>query len=447
MMGTFMQTPDLTVTGVEFRCVIVRTGSHRVLAIREANENRLPIVMIPSKTRPALALQHAMREKFGLDILVLEAWIGFPKSLAAVELLTQKPHSSFTEIALHELSDSELSHEERRYVQLLCEGATKSPFARLGWIEEAVDWFEFSTRSKVSSQSSIEQWNAGGGFALLRMRSSNGRCYWLKATGEPNTHEFRVTHTLCEAHPEFFPKLVAIKREWNAWLVEDAGDPLSDPPSFVELLSAAIRLANLQVLTVNETGNLLAAGAWDQRLPVLKSHIGKILTYLIEAMARQTSTRAVPMSQHRLHELGEILFQACDRLEAVSVPDTLIHNDLNPGNILSDGENLVFTDWSEATVGNPFLSCERLCQLNRVHAEGVRSVYREYWSRQLSPRSMEEVLVLTPLIAIYAYLYGRGDWLEMTESVQPEIEGYRRTLARQMDQAARNPSLLEVLCH
>lgn len=363
------------------------------------------------------------------------------------ELRTSGTALSFVEIPVDQLNETELSGHERCDVTLLFEGRGRSPFSRIGWIDEAVVWFESATSCTISAHDGIEQWNAGAGFALLRMHAENGRRYWLKATGEPNVHEFLMTRLLSETCPDFVPKLVATKTEWNAWLTEDAGYPLSDPPSSAELLSAAKRLASLQVLTVGKSDELLAAGAFDQRLSALRGHIDEVIAYLIEAMAKQKSTKAAPLSRDRLLDLGEILGDACFRLEALGIPDALIHNDLNPGNILSDGANYVFTDWSEAVVGNPFLTCERLCQLNRAHRESVRNVYRECWSHRLSAHSMDEAIALTRLLAIYAYLYGRGDWIAQGESVRPQFESYARSLARHMDRAARDVSLLEILCH
>jgi hypothetical protein len=269
----------------------------------------------------------------------------------------------------------------------------------------------------------------------------------LKATGEPNTHEFAITSFLWHLCPDCLPTPVAIRKEWNAWLTEDAGDPLPDAPSESELVFAARSMARLQVQTIGRTDELLAAGAIDQRLPALRGHIDAVTGHLIDAMARQTSTKATPLSRDRLLEFGEMLRDLCFRVEELGIPDALIHNDLNAGNILSHGTNLVFTDWSEAAVGNPFLSCERLCQLNRTHAESVRNAYRDCWSQRLSAETMEEAIVLTPLLAIYAYLYGRGDWLGQTEHIRPQFESYTRSLARHMDRVARDSSLLEVLCH
>jgi hypothetical protein len=212
----------------------------------------------------------------------------------------------------------------------------------------------------------------GGGFALLRVTSEDSWHYWLKATSEPNAHEFGLTRLLWALCPEFFPTLVAMKSEWNAWITEHAGDSLPDAPGASEIIPAATCWARLQLLTISHTEELLAAGAIDQRLSALRNQIDAVIAYLIEAMARQTSTKVAPLSRDRLLELGGIPRDTCLRLEALNIPGALIHNDLNAGNILRRGETYVFTDWSEAAIGNPLLSCDRLCQLNRVSV-GIRS--------------------------------------------------------------------------
>jgi hypothetical protein len=433
----------------EYRCAIVRPLSHDVLVFADAGRYRLPWVQIPRAARPAQEVPRAIKAKWGLNIFVLEVWmtqegIG---PCAVAELLKSKRAKPLRGVPLKQLMTSELLEEEYRRVQLLIEGGQRSPFSHLGWIDEAIAWMESATGRTFRSRGNIDQWNAGEGFALLTARSDDGRQYWLKATGEPNMHEFGITRFLWELCPDFLPKLVADRKDWNAWLIEHAGDPLPDPPSLSELVSAARRMAQLQLLTIGETDELLALGAFDQRLPALRSHIDVVIAYLIEAMARQTSTKAAPLSRGRLLGLGEILRDGCFRLEALHIPDALIHNDLNVGNILSDGTNCVFTDWCEAAVGNPFIVCERLCQLNPCHRESVQAVYRHCWSDRLSIPNIEEALAVMPLLAIYAYLYGRGAWPRQTESTSPQFESYARSLARHMDRVARDTSLLEALCH
>jgi hypothetical protein len=290
------------------------------------------------------------------------------------------------------------------------------------------------------------QWNGGAGFMLFRARSDHGRHYWLKAAGGPNRHELSLSSLLAQFCPEFLPKLVATKQEWNAWLTQDAGDPLSDLPDATELLLAAASMARLQLLTIGRVDELLTAGAFDHRLPVLRGHIDAIVGYLIRAMARQPVTIPPPLDRDCLLELGETLKDTCFYVEEFGIPDTLIHNDLSPGNILSTGTTYAFADWSEAAVGNPLLSCERLCRLNPAHAEGVRSIYKHCWSHRMSAQTLDEAIARMPLLAIYAYLYGRGDWLEQVESVGSHFESYARSLARHMNRAATKLALRGVSC-
>jgi hypothetical protein len=237
-----------------------------------------------------------------------------------------------------------------------------------------------------------------------------------------------------------------VRPEWNAWLTEEAGLPLSEPATALEMESATRVLATLQQATTECTDVLLAAGAFDWRLPILVDHIDEIVQHLIDAMARQTSNKVLPLTWGRLRELQLILRDACDQMEALGIPDTLLHNDLNAGNILYDGSRSVFTDWSEAAVGNPLLSFERLCQLDTGDYAHLREVYRASWRERLGDECIDQAFALMPLLAVFAHLYGRGDWLHSEQGKLPQFESYARSLARRMDRAARNPILQEALC-
>jgi aminoglycoside phosphotransferase (APT) family kinase protein len=146
-------------------------------------------------------------------------------------------------------------------------------------------------------------------------------------------------------------------------------------------------------------------------------------------------------------ELGDILGHALCQIEALGIPDAVLHNDLNLGNILFDGTNCVFTDWSEAAIGNPFLSLDRFCLLDPMTASELYHAYSECWLRFLSEETIRRVANLASLVSIFTYLYGRGDWLEDTTKVTLQFECYARSLARHMDRAAENPEFREALCH
>ena len=85
------------------------------------------------------------------------------------------------------------------------------------------------TRGSPSSTLSIRQFSAGGTFALIRFDFHSGATFWMKATGEPNRHEFCVTRKLAQVCPEFLPPRIAEREDWNAWLMEDASESLLNP--------------------------------------------------------------------------------------------------------------------------------------------------------------------------------------------------------------------------
>jgi Phosphotransferase enzyme family len=432
----------------EYRVVLVQPNLGTVLALDENDEYRFPRIGIPPWKRPVHELCKAIQDRLGATSVILEILSATdgPDSCVVAELIGHSVPAGLQPVALNQVLAPELTKEERPALRSLLNGENKNPFARIGWIDEAFAWIRDSTGRNFSCRTPTEQLNAGGGFSLLRFGSDDGRDCWLKATGEPNIHEFSVTCCLSQLCPGSMPKLIATKKEWNAWLTEDAGRPLSDSPRSAVLVSAVQSLASLQLQTIIDVDLLLAAGAFDQRLPVLSSHVDEVIAYLIDAMARQSSTKVAPLGRDRILALGEILRDVCVRLEALGIPDTLIHNDLNPGNVLYDGTGCVFIDWSEAAIGNPFLAIERFCLLSGYNAAELRRAYGKCWSEYLSETSIDEAYKLVPLLAIFAYLYGRGNWLKDTTKVRPQFESYARALARHMDRAARNPVLLETLC-
>jgi hypothetical protein len=473
-MDTLVQDSGAT----EYLVVLVQPESGCVLACAAEDSFSFPRITIPLNGRRVHNLQKEIRATWGVSAFILDtsaaAHKGAPWLVA--ELLSPRYSSDLEETTLDRIVSSELTTEERHQCELLLQGRSTAPVARIGWIDEALEWMTSVTGRRFSAKSEIEQLNAGNGFILFGLRSEDGAKFWLKATGTPNTHELEITLRVSELCPESLSEVVATREDWNAWLSADAGRPLclSEPypeslsevvairedwnallsenagrpqSSHAELRSAVRSLASLQVQTINAVDVLLTAGAFDHRLATLISHIDEVIAFLVDAMGRQTSTKVARMSAKRLLELGEILRDTCFRLEGLGIPDTLIHNDMSFGNILYDGKKCVFIDWSEAAIGNPFISFERLCHLSPHDRAALRQVYRRCWADYVSEAAANQAYLLVPLPAIFAYLCGRSEWIKDPGKGYSGFESYARSLARDMNRAAKNPALLEALCH
>jgi len=439
---------------IEYRVVLVRSGSHAIWVQSDGGALRLPRVTIPRWTRPAEQLQQILKNVWHLRGIVLDVLPGKTGSApcAVMEILSPGSGDGFAAAASEDITEQEMASDEREAVKAILAGkvGARGPFSRIGWIQEAMQWLRAELGHEIAFTDDVRQYNAAGGFALVRFATKDGRAYWLKATGKPNVHEFHITRMLAELCPEFLPHRIAEREDWNAWLMEDAGQPVQSW-TLPALEQAVSSMATLQQKAITQTREFLAVGAFDQRLCVLRTHLAELVEYLDEAMAKQTSKKVLRIEANRLRQLSSLLQDACFHMEALEIPDTLVHNDINSGNILFEGTRCVFTDWCEAGVGSPFFAFQYLCLLeahgNGDWAPSLRKLYKQCWLDRLSASQIDQAFALTPLLAILAYLYGRGTWLHSLKRNDPHVESYARSLARHIDRAAQDPQLLEVLCH
>ena len=219
--------------------------------------------------------------------------------------------------------------------------------------------------------------------------------------------------------------------------MEEFGSSLHDSNSLKDFERAAYKLAHLQKQLVGNADDLLNVHCGDHRIETLRTHIDEVVAYLDEAMALQTSSKVPKLSTTRLKELGNVLHQTCSNLEELGIPDSLMHNDISPGSILDNGSDCVFTDWCEAYVGNPFITLEQLCAHVRrktneseIWAEKLKAVYKSCWIDVLTEYQIDRAIQLVPLVSVFSYLYGRGDWLHSPRRMQPAFLSHSRTRRR-----------------
>jgi hypothetical protein len=420
----------------QYRLALLLPDSRRVLAETVDGDYRLPRISIPRWNRPAEQITQAIQQKWGVRSIVLD--------LAAQDDDLEPP-CAFTElrsrdwkfaaegleaVSTAELCEQELSPTERcRLYDILTEhGPASQPFARLGWIEEAQQWIRDSVGDgSVEFTDDIRQLNASGTFALVRFATQSGRAYWLKATGEPNRHELTITTTLSRLFPRYLPTLTATREDWNAWVTEEAGTSLRSSLSLPNCERAIVRLAELQLQSIGSIDPLREAGCPNLDMPVLANHLDEIFDSLKTAMEQQTSTRVPRLSVSRLDELQQLLFEACAEMRDLDIPDTLVHRDINPGNVIL-GEECTFIDWAEAAIGNPLLCCEQfLAHMERFgeEAQDWRSslvkAYKQQWRDLLKEEQLDIARTLAPPLAIGSCLYGRGTWLTLPDRHVPEF--------------------------
>lgn len=442
---------------LEYRVIVLADSPLETLVATTPEGDCLLRVAVPVYERRAKALRAAMREQWHANILVLDLFAAERgrSAYATAELLDSALPTSLRKTALADVSADELSEEERARIESSLAGKTGSPFTQVGWLKEATLWLEDTTDIHPRSEWRIEPYNAGGQFTLLRFRQFEGCEFWLKATAGPNAHERVVTQLLAELDGEHLPEIVATREEWNAWIMR------SDPRSTTESPLRDLRLlgeitesmAALQRRTIGFEELLLAAGAFDQRLPRLQQDAGELFASLCEAMDRQTSTKAPRIGNDRIMVIRDLFERTCRFVERLNIPDAVIHGDMNRTNVVVGDDSVTFIDWSETYVGLPLITCEHLLLLNDVQDPELRKLddlqlrarYRNGLGEICDPAAIQKASECMPLLAAASAIYGRGDWFNSPTREEPNRQRYARTLLRYMDRAADDPQLLSTL--
>jgi hypothetical protein len=457
-----MALQESLIEATEYRLVLVIPESRRLLAIRDAHGYRLPSVRIPQWTRPAEQLQKEIRATLGVEAIILDFLWSSSTSINFViaEVLMPKENCRFETITVAQLPQAALEDQQRAHLDGMLAGADENtPCSRVGWIDDAITWVESVTGRKLSSKGAIEQYNAGGAFSLLRFHTEDGWDYWLKASGEPNGHELSVTALLAKLCGDYLPEMIASRPAWNAWLMSGEGSSVDELPKdpfqlFTMLEDSVACMAELQMKTEGHSSELLDAGAFDQSMEVFQEHSADLFDYVGEAMSLQSSTRVPRLEGKRIQELRATFEEVCRRVHDLGIEETIVHGDLNHGNIVTGTRHCQFIDWCEAYIGNPLISLQHLLLLNKEENPELREFinnvlkkrYLDTWTRSCDPETLRQGLIYMPMLAIASTLYGRGDWLRSSRRNDPRRQSYARSLARYMDRAARESELLEALC-
>ncbi len=184
--------------------------------------------------------------------------------------------------------------------------------------------------------------------AVLRARS-DGQAMFLKCAAPVFAHEASITHALARRTPELVPAVVASEPDENWLLMRDHGGRLLDEGPEAAWIDAMPRLVELQRSWIGATDDIAAAGGQTRPIADLAAAVPAMLDRdglggRLDPAVREAWIAAVPR-----------LVDACAALIALDVPDTLVHGDLHPGNIVVSPTGPIVVDWSDAAVGNPFI--------------------------------------------------------------------------------------------
>ena len=398
-----------------YRLVLLNTWDGRVLADVTGAAPRLPQLSIARWSRPAKQIQAEIERCWGFKAFILDIVEDPPgqPNIILAELLVQPSYGWVprqVEWAEPEvlLKRNNLSGDDRVLLASILDARDKSsPFSHIGWIHRALVWFRRQVSLNDHEVYDVEQWNAGSRALLLRLSEQRKTSYWLKAVDPGQSLEYRITLALASLFPNRLPRVISSNGMWGAWLMEHAGESAAD---LLHMDAAAIGamsrcFAELQSASLTHIQALFDCGCADWRLQRVRDSIFSALPLLEEAMAAQDVHGLPQFGRRRIKNLCDMTEATCSLLDAIGIPDTLIHNDLQLDNIIAGAAGWQFIDWDQAGIGNPLLSFQLLrVQIPGTGEESLVSGYRSAWAEILRRETVDVALALIPPIAVAVQL-------------------------------------------
>jgi hypothetical protein len=207
----------------------------------------------------------------------------------------------------------------------------QQPWFRPDWFAETDAWIDGLVR-RTGSSHQVKQWGIS---AVLRTPTTTGAVY-AKAVLPALRREPLVTDFLAACAGDPFARLIAV--DGDRWLAEDFGGTPPGPDAFDDALR---RMVAIQQSTINTTGVLAELGC-----PSVSS----------------------------------------ERLAAYGIPDTVVHRDLHPGNVVVRDDGVLIHDWSFASIGCPLLDLGSwLWGMTDAQALRAVEVFIDAWSPYVDP--------------------------------------------------------------
>ena len=373
--------------------LLLDTDGRRMMA--RDRSGRIPVFEVAPAFYPEVEeLVARVRADCGLDIAILrcleegDANEGKPRLYSAVCVSQDHPNPGFGWIELDRPKFDEDAQENLADIarleveRLSANSQTDSPVpwdSPTDWHKRARNWIE----SNLPHTQDVKPWRIAQirswSISSVSRISSADRTLYFKASPRYFESEVAITLEVSKRFPEVSPEIIAAEPEQGWMLMRDLGDVTLANCDSVEMWCDAMKtIAVVQHGFVNRTDEL-------ERMGLEKRSIGAIVETLAD-WTQDTSGPGLRMFQPENEVALRRLAPSLDKiallargLEALGLPLTLEHGDLDSTNIFVRNGAPVLMDWSDACVSHPFFTPLTPAQARR-HPGFVDTYLREWLS-------------------------------------------------------------------
>ena len=226
-------------------------------------------------------------------------------------------------------------------------------WARIGWFDRASAWMRTAAAAAGSPLTGEPRPFYLRGISALLRAPTAGPDLFLKAVFPPFHAEPVLTTRLAERFPTTIPRVVAIEPDEGWLLVEDIGRnwigdlPEADRPA--GLRRGAETLVGIQRAAAGEAAMLaamVAAGAPHRPLSTLAAEV--------EAATGPAGVAiAGGLEPERARRVVAAVRDAAAAVDALGIPESVVHGDFHSGNAGLVDDRVVIIDWSDAAIASP----------------------------------------------------------------------------------------------
>lgn len=197
---------------------------------------------------------------------------------------------------------------------------------------------------------------------------------YIKATGISPlfADEGGVTAALAGLFPDRVAKPIAYDTERRWMILPDLGPGRrlkTDKPEYERFLRD---FARMQIESAGHVDVLLASGCVERSLDWTRDH-GR------DWLGRADLSGLRPADSDRARQLVDDLPGHIDRLNALGLPNTLLHGDIHSGNTIGNGDAFWYIDWTDASIGHPFVDMFTIRLIEGRRGDELREAYLDEW--------------------------------------------------------------------
>jgi aminoglycoside phosphotransferase len=284
----------------------------------------------------------------------------------------------------------------------------RATWSQVGWFAEACTWAETELgqlgRRLVGPVEQMRQWSIS---SILRFPTDRGEA-WLKAVPPFFAHESALMRHLAAESPHV--PVVLSSDDRRGWTLMEAvpGTNASDTTAMADALRV---LAHLQMSWIGRTDELLSLGCPDRRLATLPGDVAALL----QRDELRTQMDTGPWAQ--IERAVEALPELCNALARLVVPETLMHGDFHPGNVMISDGGVVIIDWTDGCVGHPFFDLATVLPRDVVARSALLSAYTDVWAQRFDPNEATEAVAVCDALAC---LHHAVSYQRIVDSIEPE---------------------------